>query len=211
VAWAFGEPPLAETTELAAALRRVTAAALALESPNPVVRDLIDRLTAAERALAADVAPEPVPRVGPDVDRAGRVYLDHGTDIWAYHPAFPAYEIEVDGDRATGEVAFPIVYEGPPGLVHGGFLALFFDTIVQHHNCEIGSTGKTIRLDVQYRRPTPLLTPLQFEVHRTRHDDRIESTAVLSRDGKPCAEARMQTIASDRASLPAVDPRRSTP
>jgi len=211
VGWDFGEPALAETVELAAALRRLTAAALAMESPNPVVRDITAQLAAAERALAAALPDEQVARVGPNVDRAGRVYVDHGVDIWRYDPAFPEYEITVDGDRARGTVAFPIVYEGPPGLVHGGFLALFFDTVVQHHNCAVESTGKTIQLDVQYRRPTPLLTVLQFEVHRTRRADRIESDAVLSLDAKPCARARVETIATDRSNLPAVGRRTSAP
>ena len=42
---------------------------------------------------------------------------------------------------------FPIAYEGPPGIVHGGFLAVFFDSIIQHHNCDVGVAGKTTSLD----------------------------------------------------------------
>ena len=36
---------------------------------------------------------------------------------------------------ASGSVSFPLVYEGPPGLVHGGFLGVFFDCVTQQHNC----------------------------------------------------------------------------
>ena len=36
--------------------------------------------------------------------------------------ASPSTRSTVDGDRATGTVTFPIAYEGPPGIVHGGFL-----------------------------------------------------------------------------------------
>ena len=88
------------------------------------------------------------------------MYLDHARDVGAYNPCFPEYELTVDGRRATGTVTFPIAYEGPPGVVHGGFLALFFDCVVQHHNCDVGVAGKTTSLAIRYRRPTPLLTPL---------------------------------------------------
>ena len=60
-----------------------------------------------------------------------RVYLDHSHDIGAYNPCFPDYEISVSGDHATGTVTFPLVFEGPPGLVHGGVLSLFFEAV--HH------------------------------------------------------------------------------
>ena len=86
------------------------------------------------------------------------MYLDHGRDIGAYNPSFPEYDLTVDGPRATGTVTFPIAYEGPPGVVHGGFLALFADCIAQHHNCEVGVAGKTVSLAIRYRRPAPLLT-----------------------------------------------------
>ena len=54
-----------------------------------------------------------------------------------------------------------------PGLVHGGFLALFFDCVVQHHNCEVGVAGKTTSLPLRFRRPTPLLTALTLTLERT--------------------------------------------
>ena len=89
---------------------------------------------------------DPTPRVGDAASGDGRVYLDHAFDIGAYNPCVPEYTIEVEGDRAQGTVTFPIAYEGPPGLVHGGFLAVFFDCVVQHHNCELGLAGKTTSL-----------------------------------------------------------------
>jgi len=69
------------------------------------------------------------------------VYLDHGRDIGSYNPCFPEYEIRVEGDKAWGTVSFPVAYEGPPGCVHGGFLAVFFDCVIQHHNCDYGVAG----------------------------------------------------------------------
>jgi len=209
--WTFGEEPLAETAELAAVLRRVTSLVLSMESADPRVRDLIATLTEAERSLAAAVPPSPVPRVGAAADGDGRVYVDHSRDIGAYNPCFPEYEVVVDGDTATGTITFPVAYEGPPGLVHGGFLAVFFDSVIQHHNCDVGVAGKTTNLELRYRRPTPLLTPLRFEIDRVANGDRIESTGRLFDGDRLCAEAVMRALAGDRSNLPAVSSRRSAP
>ena len=88
-------------------------------------------------------------------------------------------------------------------------MAVFFDSVIQHHNCDVGVAGKTTNLDVRFRRPTPLLTLLHFEISRESTGDRIESTASLSHDGAICAEARMEAIAGDRSALPEVSPRRT--
>lgn len=208
MSWSFGEAPLAETVELAGRLRRLTGLALAQENPSAGLAQLLEELRVVEADLAATAPASSAPRVGDRVDGDGRVYLDHARHIGAYNPAFPTYEITVDGDRAQGQVEFPIAYEGPPGLVHGGFLAVFFDSVIQHHNCEVGVAGKTTELAVRFRRPTPLLVPLTFVVDRAVDGDRITSVARLLRRDQVCAEATMGAIAGDRAALPAVSPRR---
>ena len=207
--WTFGEEPLTQTAELAAALRRVMALALSMEGPDPRVAALTETLAEAERALTGAVPPSPTPRVGAAAEGDGRVYLDHSRDIGSYNPFFPEYEVVVDGDTASGTVAFPIAFEGPPGLVHGGFLAVFFDSVIQHHNCDVGVAGKTTNLELRYRRPTPLLTPLRFEIERVTEGDRIVSTARLFEGDRLCAEVQMRALAGDRASLPPVSPRRT--
>jgi acyl-coenzyme A thioesterase PaaI-like protein len=158
--------------------------------------------------LTARVPPGLGPRLGVEASPDLRPYVDHGRDIGAFNPCFPEYTIAVDGRRATGTVTFPVAFEGPPGIVHGGVLATFFDCVVQHHNCDVGVAGKTTRLDVSFRRPTPLLTLLRFEIERSAHADRIESTARLLRGDKVCAEATMHAIAGDPAALPPVSPRK---
>jgi len=210
VRWVFGVEPLDETQQLAAVLRRLTGLALAQETPSPTVRELTARLAEAEHSLAEEVPASPVARVGANAEGDGRVYLDHARDIGSFNPSFPVYEIAVDGDTARGSVEFPIVYEGPPGIVHGGFLAVFFDGVIQHHNCEVGVAGKTTDLQLRYRRPTPLVTRLDFDIVRTVDGDRIESNARLLLGEKVCAEARMLAVAGDRANLPAVSPRRAS-
>jgi hypothetical protein len=207
--WTFGVEPLPQTTDAADALRTITSMVLAMEGEDERVAALIAELERAKRSLAEVVPTTPAPRVGPGASGDGRVYIDHARDIGDFNPCFPPYQIEVDGDRATGIVGFPIPYEGPPGVVHGGFLAVFFDCVMQHHNCDVGVAGKTTSLALRYRRPVPLLTKLHFELHRSQHDGRIHSTGTLSRGDELLCEATMEAVAGNRADLPAVSPRRT--
>lgn len=207
--WDFGVEPLPQATAVAPLLRRVTSLVLALEDEAPEVDRLIDDLRRAEAALAPLAPPSAAPRVGAAAGGDGRAYVDHAGDVGAYNPCFPEYDLVVEGDRATGTVEFPIAYEGPPGIVHGGFLALFVDCVVQHHNCDLGQAGRTTAMALRYRRPAPLLTPLAVTVERSVDDGRIRSTARLAAGDRLLCEAEVEAIAADRATLPEVSPRRA--
>ncbi|ONH58771.1 hypothetical protein CcI49_20355 [Frankia sp. CcI49] len=223
--WVFGVAPLAQTAEAAARLRRVTSLVLALEHEDPAVDTLLAALEEAERSLEPHSPAGGPPRVGAAYADAaaeagsaekvgeglsGRVYLDHSRNIGVFNPMFPEYELTVAGDHAEGTVTFPIAYEGPPGLVHGGFLALFFDAVIQHHNCDLGLAGKTAGLSLRYRRPTPLLTELNFVLSRSADGPRISSTGQLFAGDRLLCEAAMDAVKGDRSRLPAVSPRRAS-
>ncbi|KAA1423058.1 PaaI family thioesterase [Mumia zhuanghuii] len=60
------------------------------------------------------------------------------------------------GARATLELG--ALYEGPPGCVHGGVLALVFDQLFTEAAAAVGQVGMTAELTVAYRRPIPLGT-----------------------------------------------------
>lgn len=207
--WVFGLAPLDQTRDVAQRLRRVAGLVQALEHPTETVGRLIDDLESAERELEQLVSPEPTPRVGDEPPDHLRPYLDHGVHVGAYNPCFPEYDIEVDGQRASGTVTFPIVYEGPPGIVHGGVQATFFDCVIQHHHCLMGQAGKTATLNLRYRRPVPLATPLRFTVERVVDDHRITSTAELLNGDEVLTIATMEAVSGVRANLPRVSPRRS--
>jgi hypothetical protein len=180
-----------------------------LEGDDDAVESLLSDLQRADETLSKLAPASTAPRVGPAADGDGRAYVDHARDIGAFNPAFPEYTIEVDGPHATGTVEFPLSYEGPPGIVHGGFLAVFFDCVVQHHNCDVGVAGKTTGMALRYRRPAPLLTPLTFSIQRAEGEGRIHSVAMLEHDGRLLCEADIDAIAGNRANLPEVSPRRS--
>jgi hypothetical protein len=207
--WSFGVEPLPESLVVANLMRKVAGLVLSLEAPHPALSRLADALCSAEAELAGLAPADLAPRIGPEASAGARAYIDHSRDIGAFNPCFPTYRIRVDGDRASGTVSFPIVFEGPPGLVNGGFLAVFFDLVVQHHNCEVGVAGKTTSLAVRYRRPTPLLAELAFEVERAVEGGRITSTARLLAGGELLCEAEVRAVAGNLAALPEVSPRRA--
>lgn len=201
----YGEVPLAQTAAAAGAMRRLTELLLALEHPHPAVDDMLARFADWERQLA-EVAPvQAVPRLESAEDSGGRVYLGHAFDVGAFNPCFPEYRFgQLDAETASGTVTFGLPYEGPPGLVHGGFLAVFFDCVTQHQSCALDSAGRTRSLLVTYRRPTPILTELDFDIVRTEVERGIASTARLLHRGELLCTGEVTTAAASPDKLSAV-------
>lgn len=193
----FGEAPLDQTVAAAAAMRRLSSLLLSLEHPHPTVDAMLAKFAEWEGELAAAAPADNAPRIGEIADDPRRVYLNHATDIGAYNPCFPEYRFDrLDPEKAGGVVNFPLVYEGPPGLAHGGFLGAFFDCVIQHHNCVAGLSGKTRSLLVTFRRPTPLLTELRFDIVRSQGERGITSTARLLLDDEVLCTGEVTTLAS---------------
>nr|WP_156750150.1 hypothetical protein [Mycobacterium sp. E2479] len=193
----FGEAPLAQTVAAAAALRRLSSLLISLEHPHPTVDAMLQKFAEWESELASAAPTDNAPRIGELPDDHRRVYLNHATDIGVYNPCFPEYRFErLDAENATGTVEFPLVYEGPPGLVHGGFLGVFFDCVIQHHNCVTGLSGKTRSLVVTFRRPTPVLTELRFDITRSEDERGITSTGRLLLDDEVLCTGEVNTLAS---------------
>ena len=138
------------------------------------------------------------------------MYVDHGYAVGDYNPCFPPYtSSRSDDDGAHGTVEFSVSYEGPPGIVHGGFLAVFFDCVLQELNCALGLAGKTAELSIRYRRPTPLLTPLTYRAERVVDGSRITAHAELFLGDELLCEAHLLAAKGDHATLPAVSARRT--
>jgi hypothetical protein len=192
----YGEQPLAQTMAAAGAVRRLTGLLLSLEHEHPAVDAMLTQIDDWERELAAAVPSDPTPRIG-EGGEDKRVYLDHAFDVGAYNPCFPEYTFDHLGDEtASGRVTFPVVYEGPPGLVNGGFLAVFFDCVTQHQSCAAQLTGKTRSLTVTYRRPTPILTELRFDIERSEQDRQVTSTARLLLGDEVLCIGELKTVAN---------------
>jgi len=79
------------------------------------------------------------------------------------------------GIEAHGTFGAP--YEGPPGHVHGGMIALAFDEVLGIANIAGGHPGMTARLTIHYRKPTPLFHELRFRAVV----DRVDGRRIISR------------------------------
>ena len=195
----FGEAPLPQTVAAAGAIRRLGSLLLSLEHAHPTVDAIVAQISDWEHELSAAAPPDSAPRISfdkSDEDGSRRVYLAHATDIGAFNPCFPEYRFDhLDAETAFGQATFPLVYEGPPGLVHGGFLAVFFDCVIQHQNCLVGLSGKTRSLNVAFRRPTPVLTELRFDITRSEVERGITSTARLLLDDEVLCTGEVNTLA----------------
>lgn len=99
-------------------------------------------------------------------------------------------EYEVGPERVVGRGTFDDGYEGPPGYVHGGWVAYVFDEALGMANIAAGHPGMTARLTVRYRRPTPLHTGVRLDAHTERVDGRrITARGTLSVGDVVTAEA----------------------
>jgi acyl-coenzyme A thioesterase PaaI-like protein len=79
--------------------------------------------------------------------------------------------LEEDG-VARGRATLGWRYEGPPGCVHGGFVAALFDEFLGMAQILGDQPGMTGTLTVRYRQPTPLETPLALSAWLDRTEGR---------------------------------------
>jgi acyl-coenzyme A thioesterase PaaI-like protein len=75
-------------------------------------------------------------------------------------PLAPPLVIRRVEGGVRAEATLGVAYEGPPSYLHGGMSALFMDQLLGTAAAAAGLWGMTARLELDYRRPVPLETPL---------------------------------------------------
>jgi acyl-coenzyme A thioesterase PaaI-like protein len=148
---------LAAVTELGGALRELVDAS---------VRTTVD---AAELRAAASTARQATARLS--ASRRGRDQLPVLDDPVQFRRVYnpvsgvgsgiaPPLQIRREDGGVVAETALGLPYEGPPSYVHGGMSALLMDQLLGSAAIAAGLWGMTARLELDYRRPVPLETPL---------------------------------------------------
>jgi len=123
-------------------------------------------------------------------------FLDRSPIIGAINPLSVPMRMDIEGDgginsTVVGYALFPAAYEGPPGCVHGGFIAAYFDEVLGMTQSLSGNPGMTVNLTVDYRAPTPLKQPVVFRGRVVSIDGRKISVAGTLHHGETlCAEAK---------------------
>jgi acyl-coenzyme A thioesterase PaaI-like protein len=136
-------------------------------------------LAAASRAIAAVAdqlgshvrEPHP-PRhpTSPSADPAD--YFPFDCVLGRFNPVAVPVVVEWQEPLAIGRVRYAKPYEGPPGCVHGAVIAATFDQVFNVANLMQGTPGPTRRLEIRYRKPTPLGRDLRFEGWQERVEGR---------------------------------------
>ncbi|HEX4163046.1 MAG TPA: PaaI family thioesterase [Acidimicrobiales bacterium] len=107
-------------------------------------------------------------------------------------PPVEVWAVEGEGGRREirGRVTFDYPFEGPPTCVHGGVIAELFDELLGLSNILAGNGAMTGTLTVRYRRPTPLLAPLELAARHTGQEGRkVYAWGGLYHEGELTAEA----------------------
>lgn len=166
-------PQRLEMRRLAEATRRVIDRLVATRAPQ----DELARAADALEEIASGLERFPQGRVFEgfaESANAGdpRAFFDHSPVIGKANPIAPPMDLDVVDGVVQGRVRFGAAYEGPPGHVHGGYIACVFDELLGMTQSLSGNPGMTGTLTVRYRRPTPLHTDLRLEGVLDRVDGR---------------------------------------
>jgi acyl-coenzyme A thioesterase PaaI-like protein len=166
---------------LAAAMRRLSAVAVGQPVDDEegaraaaMLGALADRLESAAPA-AKRTRHEPGPGGFPG--QHPQDYFPTSPMVGFSNPLAPPVEVwavegEDDRRELRGRVTFGYQYEGPPTCVHGGVIAEVFDELLGISNLLTGRGAMTGTLKVRYRRPTPLLAPLEVVARNTGQEGR---------------------------------------
>ena|SRR5256885_254870 len=189
----------AEIRRLADAVRNIIEGFVATTAPLDVFHGIADDLE--EIAARFDDYPQEhlftgFAEAGPAGDSLGP--YDHSPFMGLSNPLAPPMLLSVEGDRVLGTVTCGSAYEGPPGHVHGGFVAAMFDELLGVAQSVSGKHGMTGRLIIHYRSPTPLHAELRMEGWLERAEGRkIVCRGTLHHDDVLCAEAEGLFITVD--------------
>lgn len=136
-----------------------------------MVRESIRHLTRIDAHASLDEVADAMDEVNADLSRMATLELVQPENLrrtrnptsGTMNPIAPPMHPRIVDDRIVATVTFNEAYQGPPSVVHGGFVAAVLDEALgrtRHltdHNVVTGS------LTVRYKRPTPINVELSIE------------------------------------------------
>ena len=194
----IGQDPADDLVDLAQRVRDVANELLRIhDGDHAHVAEARETLDEAVAKLGEIASRHESPRAVEAVEKEGtRPYYFPGALAPRVHVAHPWMTAEEMPEGRRGRVRFDLIHEGPPGCAHGGHVAWFFDQAFGHHVVAQQIGGPTHRLEVVYRRLTPLQTELDYEIRTDRVDGRkIFADGVLRHGEEIVAEAKALFVA----------------
>lgn len=140
---------------LAESVRRLNEASLRTTVDETAVKEAQALVEQATAALSEAMIPG---NFGVSLTTSGKVRGHGNAVVGLRNPIAVPLVITQDREegRATAEFELNALYEGPPGMVHGGVSALVLDQICGEAAAAGGHPGMTGTLTLRYRKPTPL-------------------------------------------------------
>ena len=97
------------------------------------------------------------------------------------------------------DISCPMLWEGYPGIVHGGVIASLLDGAMTNCLFAEGFGAFTVDLQVRYRHPLLIDTPARVTAEITRSIPPVFVVkAKVEQDGRPCATASGRFMAPDK-------------
>jgi acyl-coenzyme A thioesterase PaaI-like protein len=189
------ESPPTDTAEaqLADAVRRLMDAVVLTTADDAELHDAIDTVSALSAQLeGSDRARLRSGTPWPPVEQMGRGDRAHNPVAGPANPLSPPMKVEVDADGSIhSEITMRPIHEGPPGGVHGGWVAALLDQLLGAANIAYGVGAMTAELTIRYRKPTPVGVPLALRARTDSVDGRqVRTSGEITADGVVTAEAR---------------------
>ena len=202
-----------ERLALAGAARRLLNAVRVTAAGDDAVSDATELLEQAAGLLEADQM-EGLHRQGVMGDleagfesRDPMQFFPYSPIIGRLNPASPPAEFWVQGEEVHGSMNLSAVYAGPPGMVHGGIIAMVFDELLGVVNVVNGRGGYTGTLKVVYQRPTPLLKEIALRARPAGSEGRkLYVSGEIVSDGVVTASAEGTFVRANRQLIE--DPRK---
>jgi hypothetical protein len=147
----------AAVAELGDALRDLVEQASATEVPADVLRQAAAQAREAAAALGRRTRTRAELPSADDLLGGYRMY----NPVTGSGSALAApLLVELTGTGVAGRCTLGLAFEGPPSFAHGGVSAMLLDQLLGYAISAAGHPGMTVHLEVNYRAPVPLQSPL---------------------------------------------------
>ena len=197
-----GDPYWRARRQLALAARQLNESLISADIPPEQALELSDELS----RLAASLSD--LPQVSGLMDMVGRRPQDGIDTIMGEfvamagrsHPCSPDLTWHAEAHQIRGTVTFSQAFEGPPGHVHGGWVAGILDHLMGMTHVHMGQPGMTSGLTVRYLKPTPLRQIIAISAVSEELDERRTQVNAEMRCGETItATATAIFVRVDRA------------
>ncbi|MCF6743834.1 PaaI family thioesterase [Blastococcus sp. KM273128] len=182
---------MAASTELGAALRELIEASVVTTAPAAEVAAAAEAVRRATAAIGASRRPAAQLPALDDPSVGRRVF---NPVVGTGNALAPPLVVRREEGGVVAEVTLGVAYEGPPSYVHGGMSALFMDQLLGSAAGAAGLWGMTAHLELDYRGPLPLETPLVMRARVESNEGRksviVGTIALAAAPGRPLVEAR---------------------